>query len=124
MIIGVGIDIAESCRIEATLARFGEKFFEHIYSDKEIALLADARRDAAFHAGRWAAKEAAAKALGVGFGANCHPAEIVITNGANGAPQIEFIGETAKLAAATGAKAWVSISHEKNYATAVVILEK
>lgn len=124
MIIGIGIDIAESCRIEEALARFGDKFFEHIYSEKEKILLAKEPRNAAFHAGRWAAKEAAAKALGVGFGAHCHPAEIIITNNASGAPEITFAGETAKLFAASGAKAFVSISHEKNYATAVVILEK
>lgn len=122
MIIGVGTDIAESCRIADAIEKFGVRFFEHIYAPQEIP--AAKSRSVAFHAGRWAAKEAAAKAMGCGFGGSCHPAEIVVVNDSNGAPQLEFTGRTGEIFASLNARAHLSISHEKNYATAVVILEK
>ncbi len=122
MIIGIGTDIAESCRISAVIEKFGTRFFEHIYAPQEIP--AAEGRSVAFHAGRWAAKEAAAKALGCGFGGSCHPAEIIIRNDSNGAPRLEFTGKTGEIFNSLNARAHLSISHEKNYATAVVILEK
>ena len=122
MIIGIGTDIAQSCRISELLDRFGESFFRHVYSSAEAA--AAVGKPVAYHAGRWAAKEAAAKALGCGFGAECHPAEIIISNAPDGRPQVEFVGVTGERFARLGAVAHLSISHEKDYATAVVILEK
>ena len=122
MIVGIGTDIAQSRRIAELLDRYGEGFFRHVYSAEEAANAVG--KPVSYHAGRWAAKEAAAKALGCGFGAECHPAEIVIGNAPDGRPEIEFVGVTRERFAKQGAVAHLSISHEKDYATAVVILEK
>ena len=119
MIIGIGIDIIEINRIDDSVQRFGKAFLDRIYSAKEQ----QERSERTYFAGRWAAKEAMAKALGCGIGANCAFTDIEVVNNALGAPEIVLSG--AALATFTrlgGKKINISISHEKHYAVATVII--
>ena len=65
-IIGIGMDATEIDRIEATIARYGDRFLRRIFTDGEIAYATRRRNPAPHFAGRFAAKEAAMKALGTG----------------------------------------------------------
>ena len=124
MIAGIGTDIVELARIEKMLAKFGDAFRERICSPAELAEGARRKHAPTFYAGRWAAKEAAAKALGCGIGEHCAFTELEIKNDASGAPQLKLNGKAAEFAAKRGGGTLhVSLSHETAYATAVVIWE-
>ena len=120
MIKGIGVDIAQVHRIAKALETTG--FRERFCTSSEIA--GGDGKPAAFWAGRWAAKEAFSKALGCGIGADCSFQDIEVVNDDAGAPGLEVGGAAAKrLAAMKVAKIWVSISHERDFAVATVILE-
>jgi len=117
-----GIDIVKIARIERLEREEG--FRERIFSPAELAVAETRGARAEFFAGRWAAKEAVAKALGCGFGKDCSPAEIEILPDGRGAPQIRLSGAAAKTSAAAGILSWaISISHEKDYAAAMAVAE-
>ena len=122
MIIGMGTDIVELARVEAAIARNGEAFLRRVYTEKELAE-AGGRRERL--GGRWAAKEAAAKALGCGIGAMCSFTDIEISDAPSGAPMLSCDAPAAKLLAEKYRELrWhVSISHEHAYAVATVIVE-
>ncbi len=126
MIIGTGIDIVELDRIESSLARHGDRFVERVFTSREQELATSRRKTAAqFYAGRWAAKEAMAKALGCGFGEHCGWLDIEVVNDGPGKPHIELSGQAAATAERMGIEQLhVSISHEKTYACAFVIAER
>lgn len=94
MLIGVGIDTVEIARVEALLARFGARFQRKCFTDAEI-VQGNARhgaRKAAFFAKRIAAKEACAKALGVGLGTQAAWREIEIITSPGGRPELHVHG--------------------------------
>jgi len=121
MIVGVGIDVCSIDRMRRALERHGERFFARICSDAERADLAG--RDAATSlAGRFAVKEAFAKALDGAPGVGWHEAEV--RRGPTGRPCLELRGKARALALAHGASRWhVSITHDAGIAAAVVVLE-
>ena len=122
-IIGLGTDIVEIARIERMLAEYGNEFCERVYTPEETAIAGDRRGKIVFLAGRWAAKEAAAKALGCGIGADCAFTDINITRDDGGRPVLTFSGAAAAYAAKLGVSSVkLSISHESRYAVATVIL--
>ncbi|MBR4125856.1 MAG: holo-ACP synthase [Victivallales bacterium] len=123
-VIGLGTDLVELTRLEQSVARSGETFLAHTYSEAELAVMPpEGPMRIAFLGGRWAAKEALAKALGTGIGASCSLREITVLNDAAGAPVLTLEGNAKRTADARGVRRiLVSISHEKNYATATVIL--
>ncbi|MBR2373820.1 MAG: holo-ACP synthase [Lentisphaeria bacterium] len=124
MIKGLGIDIVETARIRDVIERHGEQFLNRVFTPAEQAIGKIRASAHHFYAGRWAAKEAAAKALGCGIGQECSFNEIEIINGTNGALTLKFYGTAAKTAAALGAKnVRVSLTHEREYAAAVVTIE-
>lgn len=124
MIRGLGIDIVETARIRDVIERHGEQFLNRVFTPAEQAIGQIRASAHHFYAGRWAAKEAAAKALGCGIGQECSFNEIEIVNGPNGVLSLNFSGTAAKTAAALGAKnVRVSITHEREYAAAVVTIE-
>ena len=124
MILGIGTDVIEVRRVGDVAQRHGERFLRRIFTDSEIAYCS-ARKNAALHfAGRFAAKEAAFKAIGRGWGGDIGWKDVEVTNLPSGAPQISFYGKA--LEAVTGMKmsrAFVSISHVEEMATAIVVLE-
>ncbi len=124
MILGTGTDIVEIARIERSIERHGERFMKRIYTENEIAYCARFKRAGQHFAGRWAAKEAAGKALGTGIFGSVRFRDIEITNDPRGKPLLAFTGSAAELAAALGAaRLHVSIAHSDSHATAVVVIE-
>ncbi|MCK6255287.1 holo-ACP synthase [Fictibacillus sp. KIGAM418] len=115
MIIGTGIDIVEIARIEEVCQK-QVRFPDRILTEKELEAygVLKGRRQAEFLAGRFAAKEAYAKAVGTGIGKHLSWQDIEITKNDNGKPVI--FGGTDKIA-------HLSISHSKEFAVAQVVLE-
>jgi holo-[acyl-carrier protein] synthase len=125
MIKGLGIDIVETERIRQVIERHGEQFLNRVYTPAEQAIGKIRASAHHFYAGRWAAKEAAAKALGCGIGQECSFNEIEVVDSPIGVPSLVFSGSAARTAAALGMKnVRVSITHEREYAAAVVIIEE
>ena len=123
MIIGLGTDITDMTRIRQICDRFGNRFFEKILTPQELKLLS-ANNPTRYIAGRFAAKEAAVKALGTGFSRGIGLQHIEITRTHLGQPQLHLLGPALKLAEQLGIRFHhVSISHERNAAIAVVIFE-
>ncbi len=125
MIIGTGIDLSSLERIGNVLERSGERFLERILTDKEkMQMPRQGRRRTEWTAGRFAAKEAAAKALGTGIAEGIRMKDIEVLTSPGGGPRIILHGQAEARALAMGAsRIHVSISHEKETACAVVILE-
>ena len=119
MILGVGVDIVDMARFAAVLART-PALRGRLFTATEVAA-ADVRQPERTLAGRFAAKEALAKALGAP-GLAWHDAEVL--NVPDGRPHLRWEGTVAARAAALGVEAaHVSISHDGGLATAVVVLE-
>jgi holo-[acyl-carrier protein] synthase len=124
MIIGTGIDIAEVARIRQSIERFGDRFLKRIYTHGEIRYCDSKANREERYAARFAAKEAAMKALGTGWshGVRWRDCEVSRLPGAR--PTIAFHGKAAVIAARLGVKnAALSISHTPEQAIAQVILE-
>ena len=88
MIFGVGTDIVEVARIQATYDRFGEHFVQRILMDEELELFRDSKWPVRFLAMRFAGKEAAVKAMGTGFRHGIWMRDVGITNNDWGRPLI------------------------------------
>ncbi len=96
MILGIGTDLANIERIEQTLARFGDRFRDRVFTPAEQAK-ADRRRDTAgTFAKRWAAKEACSKALGTGLRMGIAWKDMSVSNLATGQPQMHLTGWAAE----------------------------
>ena len=122
MLVGLGMDLTDIGRMERALQRHGARFAARILAPAEQEACPELRP--AFVAGRWAAKEAAVKALGSGFSAGIgfHDVEVVTLDG--GRPELRLHGRAQELAEEKGVKyLHVSISHERDMAGAMVILE-
>ena len=115
-IVGVGIDVVAVARIERALTRT-PRLALRLFTDAERA---SARPEQL--AARFAAKEAAAKALGAPGGLRWHDAEVVVEDG--GRPRLHVRGGVAAEAEAQGVRTWhLSLSHDGGVATAVVVAE-
>ena len=122
MIIGVGTDIVQVKRIGSVLERQGRAFAERILCERELAIFDSKKQQATYLAKRFAAKEAASKALGTGIGAVSWQ-DMEVSNNDAGAPQIRFTGNAAALFEALGAKqTLISLSDERAYVVAFVVL--
>lgn len=125
MIVGIGTDIADIERIRKVLDKHGDHFAETVLSEKELKIFNERTGKAEFLVGRWAAKEAFSKALGTGIGDSCSFPEIEILPDDRGCPVVAGLyGKAAKTIQEKGiTKYHISISHERDYAVAFVILE-
>jgi holo-[acyl-carrier protein] synthase len=124
MIIGSGIDLAEIGRIQQSIDRYGERFINRIYTPAEQAYCLRKRNAAESFAARFAAKEAAAKALGTGISRGVHWLEIEVIRERSGRPSIQFHGRAAEIAQRLGvAHAALSLTHTSSLAMASVLLE-
>lgn len=124
MIVGTGIDIAEVPRIREAIARFGERFLQRIYTAGEIRYCESKANRVERYAARFAAKEAAMKALGTGWnhGVRWRDCEVVRLPG--GRPTMSFHGKAAEFAAKLGTRnVALSLTHTAEQAMAQVILE-
>lgn len=95
MIIGIGNDIVDIRRIEATLARYGDRFLARVFTDVERAKSDGRAARAASYAKRFAAKEACAKALGTGFRHGVRWRDMGVVNLPSGRPTLALTGEAA-----------------------------
>jgi holo-[acyl-carrier protein] synthase len=124
MITGIGIDMIEVDRVATKIGR-ESGFRELVFSKQEIAYCEPKAKKFEHYAARFAAKEAFLKALGTGWKNGIAFNEIEITGDDLGKPEMLFLGETAKSIATIGAiKIFVSLSHLKDIASAVVVIEK
>ncbi|GAB7387819.1 holo-ACP synthase [Bacillaceae bacterium] len=126
MIIGNGVDLVEIPRIAESLKR-NDSFLRRILTEKERAHLPENEvRKLEYVAGRFAAKEALAKALGCGIGSKLSWQDISVLNDEYGKPYIEWeaaVRERFGLAGEREVRVHLSLSHTKNYALAQIILE-
>jgi holo-[acyl-carrier protein] synthase len=124
MIVGLGIDIAEIDRIEQTIARYDRSFLERIFTPAEIAYCQRHRNAAERFAGRFAAKEAAMKALGTGWRKGVRWLDIEVTRSASGKPSLALAGVAREFADKLGVRhIALTITHSGNTAMAQVIFE-
>ncbi|QDE30415.1 MULTISPECIES: holo-ACP synthase [Shewanella] len=123
-IIGIGTDIVEIARIAEQRERLGDRLAKRVLTESELTTYLQSKQPERFLAKRFAAKEAAAKALGTGIGRGVSFQHIHIDNDDNGAPLISFTdGALARLELLTGNRCFISIADEKHYAVATVVLE-
>jgi holo-[acyl-carrier protein] synthase len=119
-VIAVGVDLIEISRIEAMVERYGDRFLERVYTEGELAYAAG--RLSAL-AARWAAKEAAAKALGTGIGQVAFR-ELEVVCDAQGKPELWLHGNAARLATRLNLGQFaLSLSHTADYALAFVVAQ-
>ena len=124
MIVGIGVDLCEVDRMEAAIERHGERFLVRIYTEAERAYCDSKQNRMERFAGRFAAKEAAMKAIGTGWRRGVGWRDFEVTRLASGQPIIHFHGAARKIADELGVKrALVSITHIKSMAMAQVVLE-
>lgn len=124
MIIGTGIDVAEPGRLEAAVKRRGRRFLERVFTPKEIAYCERHRNRWERYAARFAAKEAAFKALGTGWRRGVQWRDVEVTNAPSGRPTLTLSGQAAEVARAAGVRnISLSITHTPQFVLAQVIFE-
>ena len=124
MIVGTGIDIAEVDRIAQSIARFGRRFKERVFTADEIRYCESKANKAERYAARFAAKEAGMKAIGTGWSRGVTWQNIEVRRLPGGRPTIAFHGKAGEIFSELGGvRAHLSITHTKQTAMAVVILE-
>ena len=125
MILGIGIDIIEVARIDASYQKFGERFINRILRPDEIKYCLSHRSPGPYLAVRFAAKEAISKAFGTGIGAQLGWQDMEVGRKQSGEPFVILRDKGTVLMSTRGGTALrLSLSHTQNYATAVAILEK
>ena len=124
MIVGIGVDIAETARVEKLSAKYGERFARRILTTDELLEFNRRKHSSSYLATRFAAKEAVAKALGTGIGEQLGFHSVQIDNDAQGKPLLRFMGAAVDLIAGLNINnAMISLSDEKHYVVAMVVLE-
>jgi holo-[acyl-carrier protein] synthase len=116
MIKGIGIDIIEIDRIKEAVGKYGDKFLDRVFTQKELSYCRG-RKKLKYPelAVRFAAKEAYSKAIGTGI-QGIHWREIEVVNNKRGKPHISLNGKTSQ-------KVHLSLSHSGNVAVASVFIE-
>ena len=124
MIVGIGADLVEVPRIARLLARYGERFARRVLTPTEWIEFQRSPNRQTYLAGRYAAKEAFAKALGTGLRDPVLLSAISVISDASGKPSLRLGMELARLVQARGISAHhLTVSHERSVACAVVVLE-
>jgi len=121
-IIGLGIDATEIARVAATIERYGDRFLAKVFTAGEIAYCRRKRDAASSFAARFAAKEAAMKALGTGFSRGVFWTGIEVVR-RGGPPQLQFhAGAAARFAGMGATGSLVTLTHSRELAIAHVML--
>lgn len=122
MILGVGVDVCDVRRLRRAMERRG--FRERVFDDAEIRDCESRARRDPHYAARFAAKEACFKALGTGWGGGVAWKDVIVRRDGGGPPRLDLQAGAARVAADLGvARAHLSLSHEGDYAVAMVVLE-
>jgi len=124
MVLGLGTDLIEIERIQQSLDRFGERFTRKVFTEGEIAYCERKKHSAESFASRFAAKEAAAKALGTGISRGIQWKEIEVRRAPGERPTLHLTGRAAERAASMGVRnLQLSLTHSRDVAMAVVVAE-
>ena len=124
MICGIGIDIQDVEAFAASVGESGDDYLRRVFTPAEIAYCEGTSNTMETYAARFAAKEAAMKALGTGWdGVDWQDFEIL--NEPSGQPRLRLSGNAAKILVERGiTSSWVSLSHVRDYAVAQVVFEQ
>jgi holo-[acyl-carrier protein] synthase len=124
MNLGIGIDVVQNDRIADSLSRFGDRFLRRIYTEAETAYCQSCARPEIHFAARFAAKEAAFKALGTGWSGGVRWRDVEVRRQGSGQPELLLHGVALERASALGSTRFhVSLTHDRTISAAVVILE-
>jgi len=128
MIFGIGIDICDIRRIESVLDRRGDRFAEKVLGPRELVVFRSRReranaRGVRYLATRFSAKEAFAKAIGLGLRVPMTWRACEIVNEASGKPVVALSGPLAAWFDSRGLSAHVSVSDESDYAATFVVVQ-
>ena len=124
MIRGVGIDLVEISRVERLIEKWGDRFLQKVFTDRERSYCEKNRCAASSFAARFAAKEALLKMLGTGLRQGIKWHDVEVYNNQLGKPEVTLKGRAHKIAAQKQIETiHISLSHEKKYAVAQVIGE-
>jgi holo-[acyl-carrier protein] synthase len=124
-IVGIGIDLVDCARIESSIARFGDRFLQRIFTEGEIAYAQSMKFPARHFAARFAAKEALSKAFGTGIGKAMGWRDLDVRKKESGEPYVVLSGGAEKMAKESGVtKVWISLSHTDESGMATIILER
>jgi len=124
MTLGVGIDIIEVARIQASYERFGERFLQRILHPAEIGYCLSHKNPAPFIAARFAAKEAISKAFGTGIGVSLGWQDMEVCRKKSGEPYVVLHEKGQGLLRERRARVpLISLSHTQTYAAAMAVLE-
>ena len=124
MVVGVGIDVIQNERIRESITRFGPRFLSRIYTETEIAYCTNCADPTIHYAARFAAKEAAFKALGTGWAAGVKWKDVEVQKLASGKPELHLYGQALERAISLGATRFqVSLTHDQLVSCAVVIFD-
>jgi holo-[acyl-carrier protein] synthase len=124
MIAGIGVDLCEVERMEAAIARHGERLLARLYTPAERRYCESKPNRMERFAGRFAAKEAAMKAIGTGWSHGVGWRDFEVARANSGRPVIVFHGAARRIADEMGVtRALVSITHVRSMALAQVLLE-
>jgi len=124
MIVGMGIDVAEVSRIREVFEAQGERFVRRVYTEAEAVYCEQFKNKYERYAGRFAAKEAAMKALGTGWSRGVRWVDVEVVRQRGGRPTLQLHGEARKIADSLGVKhIAISITHTSEQAFAQVIFE-
>lgn len=122
-VLGIGVDVVETVRIESSLERFGDRFLHRVFTEGEIAYCTSMKFPARHFAARFAAKEAVSKAFGTGIGATMGWKEIEVKRKESGEPFIQLHGPAlAHAEQLKVAQVLVSLSHSDNYSVANAVV--
>lgn len=124
MILGIGTDLAEVVRIRKSIAQFGDRFLNRVYTAGERAYAAAKANAPERFAARFAAKEAGMKAIGTGWSRGVRWQDFEVVNERSGRPVLRLSGVALSVANAMGVKrVSISLTHTSEIALAIVILE-
>ena len=124
MVLGIGTDLTEIARIESSVARFGDRFLQRVFTADEIRFCLRKKSSGESFAARFAAKEAGAKALGTGISRGVSWREFEVRRQPGQRPTLHLSGRAAELANSLGvANISLSLTHSRDLAMAVVIME-
>ncbi len=124
MIFGVGTDLVEVSRIEATYKRFGERFVNHLLMEEERPLFARTKNKVRFLAMRFAAKEAIVKAMGTGFAHGVWIRDVGYVADPRGKPLVRMSARGKRVCADLGAgPGHVSLTDEAGFIVAFAVME-
>lgn len=124
MIAGIGVDIVDVERIAGVIARRGDKFINRVFTEQEISYCRRCAHPHERFAARFAAKEAALKALRVGWQNGTRFKDVEVSSDELGAPHVQLRGRAVEISREMGiTRMHLTLSHDRRYAVAYVVAE-